>query len=141
MKEILMFQADDGKMFDDEEECRAYELKQALGSFQEDIALYNYKGDKIKINNFNGEVIEFNGLIDEAYFIKANTEEALKALAHLIYECGTNVDGLDWNGEPDIFIYGDLCPTGEIGQWNSWNETVKKLQTFKEEYIDKMRGE
>ena len=141
MKEISMYVANDGKMFDDEDECRAYEIKQALGNFQDGITLYNYKGNKIKINDFNGEAYEFNGWIDEAYFIKANSEEALEAFTDLCYEYGTDIGGLDWNGEPDIFVYGDLCPMGEIGRWNSWNETVKKLQTFKEEYIDKMRGE
>ena len=141
MKEIYMYVADDGTMFDDEDECRAYELEQALGNFQDGITLYNYKGNKIKINDFNGEAIEFNGLIDEAYFIKVNSADALEAFTDLLYEYGSDTSGLYWDGEPDIFVYGDLCPNGNSGEWNSWNGTVKKLQAFKEEYIDKMRGE
>ena len=141
MKEISMYVADDGKMFDDENECRAYELEQALGIFQEDIALYTYKGNRIKINDFNGNDIEFNDLINEAYFIKVNSANALEALIDLFEEYGSDTSGLYWDGEPDIFVYGDLCPNGNSGEWNSWNGTVKKLQAFKEEYIDKMRGE
>lgn len=141
MKEISMYVADDGKMFDDEDECREYELKQALGNFQDGITLYGYNGNKVEINDFSGDAIEFRGLIDEAYFIKATSADALEALTDLFYEYGIDTSGLDWNGEPDIFVYGDLCPNGNSGQWNSWNETVKKLQDFKEEYIDKMRGE
>ena len=141
MKEITMFQANDGKMFEDEDECRGYELKETFNGYNKDIALYDYEGHEIKINDFYGDYIELNALMNDAYIIKANSADGLEALIDLFREYGIDVGGLEWDGNPDIFIYGDLCPGGYSGEWNSWNKRVEILQDFKENYIDKVKGD
>ena len=141
MKEISMYVANDGKMFEDENECRAYEIKSKLGHLKKDVAIYDDNGHEIKIHDFCGDALELNAMLNDAYFIKVNTEEALHALVVLLYECDLYVGGLEWNGNPDIFIYGDLFPGCYAGEWNSWNERVEVMRSFKTNYIDKMRGE
>lgn len=141
MKEITMFQANDGKMFDYEDECRGYELGETFRCYNKDIALYDYEGNEIKINNFYGDYIELNDMLNDAYLIKANSADALEALIDLFCEYGIDVGGLEWDGNPDIFIYGDLCPGGYSGEWNSWNERVEVMRSFKTNYIDKVKGD
>ena len=136
-----MYVANDGKMFEDENECRAYEIKQKLDIVKSYCALYDCDGNKIDLNNYCADKFDTFGKLNDAYFIKVDTQTALGEIADLLYEYGMDTSGLDWDGKPDIFIYGDLCPCGYSGEWNSWNRTVEKLQTFKEYYIDKVKGD
>ena len=100
MKEICYYEADDGTKFDNEEECRRYEIFLELKNNEKDFSVYYYDQTK---NSFclDGEL----EAPDDVFFIKVDTESAVCAL----------IEWFDFFGvrHPVEYRYPNRC----IGHW------------------------
>lgn len=100
MKEVRYYEADDGTKFDDEGECRRYEIFVALKSNEKDFSVYDY--DQTKINFCVDEELEAP---DQVFYIKVDTELAVYALIDWFDFCGVR--------HPFEYRYPERC----IGHW------------------------
>lgn len=116
MKEVLMFQADDGKMFDDEDECREYECEVATKAVNGQIALFGA----------NREPLPFTPeQVNNAFYARIDTEEAFDWFYDQL-ECGSCMtEGLEWYDKPDIYIWDANAKIGDV--WLSWNKIVEGM--------------
>ena len=95
MKEITIYLADDGKVFNDEFECRDYEMK------------VNYpQMDDIEIFDENGRRLE-NPLSDSTYgdshTVVIHNEAELEAFKAVVYYCGW----CEWQTINDVGVWVD----------------------------------
>lgn len=123
MKEITMFQADDGKMFDDEDECRDYEHEVATKAVNGQIALFDMHRKPLSLLQ----------AVDDAFYARVDTEEALDWFKDALYDQGYTSEGLEWYGKPDIYIW-DRNETVNAS-WLSWNKIVEGMTEERNELI------
>jgi hypothetical protein len=102
MKEICYYEADDGTKFDNEGECRRYEIFVALKSNEKDFSVYYYDQTKINFCVDDAEKLETP---DNVFYIKVDTESAVCAL----------IEWFDFFGvrHPFEYRYPERC----IGHW------------------------
>ena len=100
MKEIRYFEAEDGTKFDNEGECRRYEIFLELKNNEKDFSVYYYDQTKFSFC-FDGEL----AAPDNVFYIKVNTEDAVCAL----------IEWFDFFGvrHPFEYRYPNRC----IGHW------------------------
>ena len=100
MKEVCYYEADDGTKFDNEEECRRYEIFLELKNNEKDFSVYYYDQTKISFC-LDGELES----PDDVFFIKVDTESAVCAL----------IEWFDFFGvrHPFEYRYPNRC----IGHW------------------------
>lgn len=116
MEEITMFRADDGKMFEDEDECREYEGELAVGKVKGQIALFDETRKPLSL---------IPQAVDIAFYARIDTEEAFDWFRDTLYERGSMIEGLWWYGKPDIYIWGNEERISDT--WLSWNKIVEGM--------------
>ena len=100
MKEIRYFEAEDGTRFENESECRMYELLKLLEANKKDFDVYYYDQTRITFD-WKAEL----QIPDDVFFIKVDTESAVCAL----------IEWFDYFGvrHPFEYRYPERC----IGHW------------------------
>ena len=116
MKEILMFQADDGKMFDDEEECREYEHEVATKAVGGQIALFDAHRKPLPLVRQS---------VEDVFYARIDTEEAFDWFYDQCENRGCMTEGLYWYDKPDIYIWDANAKIGDV--WLSWNKIVEGM--------------
>lgn len=116
MEEIRMFKADDGKMFEDEDECREYECELAADKVKGQITLFDANRKPLSL---------LPQAVDEAYYARIDTEEAFDWFKDMLYEQGSMTKGLEWYGKPDIYMWDTNSKIGDT--WLSWNKIVEGM--------------
>lgn len=124
MEIMTMFRADDGRMFDDEDECREYECELAADKVKGQIALFDA----------NRKPLPFlPQAVDDAFYARIDTEEALDWFKDMLYERGSMTDGLEWYDKPDIYMWDANAKIGDT--WLSWNKIVEGMNEERNELI------
>lgn len=116
MEEITMFRANDGKMFDDEDECYEYEAELAAKVVQGQIALFGATYNPLPLAPEQ---------VDEAFYARIDTEEAFDWFKDTLYNRGSMTEGLYWYGKPDIYLWDVNSKIGDT--WLSWNKIVEGI--------------
>ena len=116
MEIMTMFRADDGKMFDDEDECREYEYELAKDAVKGQIALFGVKRNLLSLNR---------QVIDDTYYARIDTKEAFDWFYDQCENAGCMTDGLEWYGKPDIYLWDAEEKIGST--WLSWNKIVEGM--------------
>ena len=116
MKEIFMYVADDGKMFDDEDECRDYEYEVTTKAIEERIALFSESRKPLPLNR---------QAVDDAFYARIDTEEAFDWFYDQLETAGYTPNGLIWYGKPDIYIWDKDNKIDNT--WVSWNKIVEGM--------------
>lgn len=103
----------DGRRFTDEWECEEYEFSLQLKEFQDDILLFNGRGEKLPLND--------EGL-SNLVFLKCKTKESAQFLF-------SKVDGIywPWESEEDTEA-GCWYYNFEVDSWCSVGEYLKKAK-------------
>lgn len=124
MEEIRMFRANDGKMFEDEDECQEYECELAAKAVDGQIALFDA----------NRKPLPFlPQAVDDAFYARIDTEEALDWFKDTLYDRGCMTEGLEWYDKPDIYIWDANAKIGDT--WLSWNKIVEGMNEERNELI------
>lgn len=116
MEEIRMFRANDGKMFEDEEECQEYECELALNAVSGQIALFSGSRKPLPLVPQS---------VEEALYARIDTEEAFNWFKDTLYDREAPIEGLYWYGKPDIYIWDADAIIGD--NWLSWNKIVEGM--------------
>jgi hypothetical protein len=124
MEEITMFRAEDGKMFNDEDECREYECELAADKVKGQIALFDANRKPLPL---------IPSQLDDTFYARIDTEEAFEWFKDTVYEQGSMIDGLYWYGKPDIYIWDANTKIGDT--WLSWNKIVEGMNEERNELI------
>lgn len=80
MTEKIIFIADDGAEFEDEDECLNYEKTLGFDYIKDDITFWDDQFKKLNIENPN--------LIDETFYVKIDSEKAYNWFNNLLWEEG-----------------------------------------------------
>lgn len=123
MKAIYI--ADDGREFEDENECLEYEKleNEKTKKLLSEIHAFNEKGEEIKVGNGAREY-DIEGMLMETFYVTFDSDEALHFFDDQqeyygyppIHECTICKNG-------DVFIYND----GD-GEWISAKEMIEHYQ-------------
>lgn len=116
MEEITMFRTDDGKMFEDEDECYEYESELAANKVKGQIALFDVNRKPLPINPRE---------VDGVFYARIDTEEAFDWFKRALYDRGSIDENLYWYGKPDIYIWDGNEKIGDT--WLSWNKIVEGM--------------
>ena len=108
-----MFRANDGKIFENEDECQEYECGLVAKKFGEQIALFDEKRKPLPLTP---------QAINEIYYAKIDTEVAFNWFRDLLDDRGASISGLRWYGKPDIYLWDEHAIKGYY--WLSWNKIV-----------------
>lgn len=96
--------ADDGREFDDEDECADYEFNLLEAS----------------LTYYNNEV-EVTDDVEGCYFINLSTATDVKRFKKICDTCGCTTDGID---KPGVYMYID----GRDGRWTNMEEAIIKIK-------------
>lgn len=121
----MKFVADDGKIFEDYDECKEYEKEQKNSYIVEDwhnyVLMFDDEGTPISINADVNEIADYldeiaQHIVNDAYYLIINEKCNWKPISKYLYEeyglaLPENTGTYRWNG--DI--------------WTSFDEEVKKL--------------
>ena len=122
MREITRWQAYDGTIFDDEEECREYEIEKKIANIENEVIFYNYKNEVINepFNKINPNLV---------YSMIIKTKEAINVVK----------DYFEYHGSiiPDDFeekISGCWVWSEEETDWKNVEEIKKDFEKRIEDY-------
>lgn len=115
MEEIIIYKADDGKEFDDENECRDYENNLKAEQYKDIIKIWNNYGERIDLKDAlsNSEII---------YAIQIDTDDELvwenckKFIEIELFDYGDLLYKLDSRYNNDKWIYNDIYRYDETFQ-------------------------
>lgn len=116
MEKITMFRAEDGKMFDDEDECREYECEIATNAVKGQIALFDANRKPLLL------APEY---VDDVFYARIDTEEAFNWFKNALDDIGATIEGLEWYDKPDIYMWDANAKIGDT--WLSWNKIVEGM--------------
>ena len=120
MRKITVYEAENGKRFDDIEECLNYELEVLLeNGLDKDLSLFNYKNEKM--------IIDKNTNYQDVYSFNAKT---LKALDFL-YEQFTRYGIITETRESDLSILekGSFIWNADNYEWDNVEEVIAEKET------------
>lgn len=86
MIEKTMYIANDGKAFDDEEDCREYEARMEFSDILQSVTLFS---EDSKVIEFGNTLFTFNEALDDAVFILIPSylkDERIKHFSDTVYE-------------------------------------------------------
>ena len=115
MTEYITYIAFDGEVFDDEDECVAYERKLNADAYKDEIFFYGINRQPIPLDV---------GDLDDVYFVNIKTENACQWFVDRCQDCGTMHP---WNYDPcckerfpltGFFYYTD-------GGWHHWKTEIE----------------
>lgn len=119
MKEITIYEAEDGKRFDDVEECLNYELEVLLeNGLDKDLSLFNYKNEKM--------IIDKNTNYQDVYSFNAKNFKALDFL----YEQFTRYGIITETRNSDLSIEekGSFIWNVDNYEWDSVEEVIAEKE-------------
>lgn len=129
MEEIIMFRSTDGKMFDDEDECRKYEAEFVVRKYENIIKFWDSNKNRIPLidvltkgRNYDYHYFQVQ-LVAKDYY--SDLVEALNEYTDLeaLYEFEKNVG--------DIIFYDETL--GRHGDWVSLDERAAETTAMLEE--------
>jgi hypothetical protein len=127
MKEVIYYEANDGKRFDNEWDCAEYEFNQGFEKITEMLVMWDGDGDKINITHRTN--------LDRAYAIYCSSITA----AIFLKEWGERDGILTPYSDIDIEGRGEV-PLGEFvyfgDQWNEVNEVVCLFEKMSRQMSD-----
>lgn len=132
MEEIIMYRAEDGTMFNDEDKCRAYEAESIICRYEKIIRFWDAEKQPIPLID-----IIVNGKIDNAFYcqvqrVAANYYSDLVddlsqyAEVNMLYEHEENIG--------DIIFYDETI--GRLGDWVSLDKRAEEARAA----IEELRG-
>jgi hypothetical protein len=86
MERIEYWIANDGKRFDDEDECQRYEVSCAFNAIKDDFKAYGEDGKELPMP------VDMVPDIDKAYYLKVETDEAANVISDYSYDQGFDID-------------------------------------------------
>lgn len=123
MREITKYIANDGTEFDNEDDCRYYEVTENMKTI---------KGVKFFFEN-GKEITDYSSLedlLDSSYFIKITDENDFDKFEEIISdEFGGDYWADGWSslrGETGLFYYDE-----DSIRWMSWDEQYDKLREIR----------
>lgn len=126
MQEITIYQAEDGKRFDDIEECLNYELEVLLeNGLDKDLSLFNYKNEKM--------IIDKNTNYQDVYSFNAKNFKALDFLYDQFTRYGIITETR--NSDLSIEEKGSFIWNVDNYEWDS----VKEVIAEKEAEIEQLK--
>lgn len=127
MREVIYYEANDGKRFEDEWECAQYEFDKGFEPITEMLVMWDGNGDKIKITHRTN--------LDRAYAIYCSSITA----AIFLKEWGERDGILTPYSNIDIEKCSEV-PLGEFvyfnDQWNEVNEVVALFEKISRQMSD-----
>lgn len=119
MKEITIYEAEDGKRFDDVEECLNYELEVLLeNGLDKDLSLFNYKNEKM--------IIDKNTNYQDVYSFSAKTFKALDFLYDQFTRYGIVTETR--NSDLSIEEKGSFIWNVDNYEWDSVEEVIAEKE-------------
>ena len=119
MREITKYIAHDGTEFDNEDDCRYYEVIEGMKTIK---GVKFFFEDGKEITNYSG----LEDLLDRSCFIKITDENDFDNFEEMVYEklgCSYWADGwCSLRGETGVFYYDE-----DFERWMSWDEQYDKL--------------
>ena len=123
MREITKYVANDGTEFEDEEECRYYEMTEGMKTIK-GVKFFSENGKEI--TNYSS----LEDLLNSSYFIKITNENDFDKFEEIISdEFGGDYWADGWNslrGETGLFYYDK-----DFERWISWDEQYDKLREIR----------
>jgi hypothetical protein len=119
MREITIYEAEDGKRFDDIEECLNYELEILLeNGLDKDLLLFNYKDEKM--------IIDKNTNYQDVYSFNAKTFKALDFLYEKFTRYGIVTETR--NSDLSILEKGSFIWNADNYEWDSVEEVIAEKE-------------
>jgi hypothetical protein len=127
MTVITKYIADDGREFEDEYDCRSYEMKLQLGILGDELQWFDWKGERIEIS----PDVDF-GM--DVCFVKIFTTRAADLLTHFCREEGyySPCADSDFNTIPGRL--GFFWYDNDKDSWRSLREEQEELDRIKEKF-------
>lgn len=124
MTEVIYYVADDGTRFEDEGKCRRYEILCQLRENEKDFSVFRSDGSPCDFAN-GDELVD----PECVFYIKANTESAIRAIVDWFYYFGVYCPYEDrWTENSICDLYGYLIAEGHEG-WTNINQMYNELST------------
>lgn len=124
MTEITKYIADDGKEFDNEDDCLEYEkgieIKKAYG-----FKAYDRQGKEIFPKDY---ISDINDFIYDVYFIKVENIKGWEEFEEL---CNDEFDTYFYDGLDEISETGLYFKDEVFDGWMSWDEQYDKLREIR----------
>ena len=128
MREITIWEADDGTKFDDEYECAKYEFAQQVEKYRKCFGLLG--------SQYNLLDPAEPGSYEDAYFIYLPNSESAKILRNLY--CNDSVISVnvpdflnDWNVDAGLWVYDD-----NDDNWYHLGEKIAELQDMADQCME-----
>jgi hypothetical protein len=119
MQEITIYEAEDGKRFDDIEECLNHELEVLLeNGLNKDLSLFNYKNEKM--------IIDKNINYQDVYGFNAKTLKALDFLYEQFTRYGIITDTRESNLE--FLEKGSFIWNADNYEWDNVEEVIAEKE-------------
>ena len=127
MIEKTMYIADDGKAFEDEEDCREYEAQINYSDILQSVTMFTEKG---KIIHFENDLSSFNDAVDYATFIfipsylennrlSAFSNEIMRGYYGKIFPTTAGFYRWDWHNDNDGWISFETDVSQMTEQWGA----------------------
>ena len=132
MEEITMYRAEDGKMFNNEDECRAYEVEFVVRKYEKIIKFWDSKKCPISLIDVltNGKNYEFDYFqiqrVAANYYSDLVDDLSQYVELDMLYEHEENIG--------DIIFYDETI--GRTGDWVSLDKRAEEARTA----IEELRG-
>lgn len=129
MEEIIMYRAEDGKMFDDEDKCREYEAEFIICKYEKIIKFWDSKKNPIPLSDIltkgrNDEFFYFQiQRVAKSYYSDLVEELSQYVALDMLYEYEENIG--------DIIFYDDRI--GRHGDWVSLDKRAEEARATLEE--------
>jgi hypothetical protein len=119
MQKITVYEAEDGKRFDDIEECLYHELEVLLeNGLNKDLSLFNYKNEKM--------IIDKNINYQDVYGFNAKTLKALDFLYEQFTRYGIITDTRESNLE--FLEKGSFIWNADNYEWDNVEEVIAEKE-------------
>jgi len=122
MKKITQWQAYDGTIFDDEEECREYENEKIASSVKDEIIFYDYDNEVI-----NAPYNEINP--EKVFGMAIKSRKAIEAVTDYFYQYGSIMPDDFETEESGCWVWSD--PDSD---WLRVEEVKQELEERLESY-------
>jgi len=129
MEEIIMYRAEDGKMFDDEDKCREYEAEFVVRKYEKIIKFWDSKKNPIPLIDIlmNGKNYDFYYFqvqrVATSYYSDLVEDLSQYAELDMLHEHEENIG--------DIIFYDETI--GRSGDWVSLDKLAEKARATVEE--------
>lgn len=127
MTEITKYLADDGKEFDDEDECLEYERRQKAKDFY-GFKCYDKNGNPLDFRKYLGDMDEF------AWDVKCVKVDDIKGWNDFENFCKDDCDVYFDNGLDDICEKGLYYYDEDHDYWENWEHEYEKLRIIRKKY-------